>query len=72
MPSLSSPMALSIPAAVSTVRGGAFPARGALVTVFGTMPPSFAKSTRPAHFPGVAERSGRDQNGDSEVEAGRE
>ena len=47
-PSLSSPIALSIPLAVSTVRGGALPARGAAVTVFGTTPPSLAKSTNPA------------------------
>src|SRR5438067_11143223 len=38
-------MALSMPDGVSTVRGGALPARAAFVTVFGMTPPSLAKST---------------------------
>src|SRR5262249_5741162 len=48
MPSLSRPMALSMPDGVSTVRGGGLPIRGCLVTVLGTMPPSLEKSTTPA------------------------
>ena len=42
------PDRLSMPAAVSTVRQGALPARGALVIVLGRMPPSRPRSTSPA------------------------
>ena len=55
-------MALSMPDAVSTVRGGALPWRGACVTVLGMMPPSFREIDDAGHFPGVAERTGRDQD----------
>jgi hypothetical protein len=48
MPSLSSPMALSMPDGVSTVRGGGLPMRGWRVTVLGITPPSLAKSTTPS------------------------
>ena len=47
-PSLSSPIELSRPAAVSTVRHGTLPWRGNGVIVFGTMPPSRARSMSPA------------------------
>ena len=40
MPSLSRPIALSSPEAVSAVRGVGLPARGLNVTVFGITPPS--------------------------------
>ena len=51
-------MALSMPLAVSTVRGGVLPIRGAAVTVFGMTPPSLAKSTNGAisfAYPNVPE-----------------
>ena len=48
MPSLSRPMALSSPDAVSTVRGVGFPARGRNVTVLGITPPSRSRCTKPA------------------------
>ena len=47
MPSLSRPIELSRPAAVSIVRHGTLPCRGSGVIVFGTMPPSRARSTKP-------------------------
>ena len=46
-PSLSRPIELSRPAAVSTVRHGTLPWRGRGVIVFGTMPPSRARSRKP-------------------------
>ena len=42
-------MALSIPAGVSTMRGGGLPGRGFTVTVLVTMPPNRATSTSPAN-----------------------
>lgn len=44
-PSLSRPIEFSSPELVSTVRGGGFPIRGCAVTVFGTIPPNWEKST---------------------------
>ena len=48
MPSLSSPIELSMPPVVSTVRGGGLPMRGSRVIVLGKIPPSRDRSTRPA------------------------
>ena len=48
MPSLSRPIALSIPDAVSAVRGVGLPARGLNVTVFGITPPSRSRRTKGA------------------------
>jgi len=50
MPSLSSPIELSMPAAVSTVRHGALPARGFCVIVLGMMPPESAQIDKASHF----------------------
>jgi hypothetical protein len=46
-PSLSRPIELSRPAAVSTVRQGTLPCRGCGVIVLGTMPPRRRRSTKP-------------------------
>ena len=57
-PSLSRPMELSSPAAVSTVRQGTLPRRGCGVIVLGTTPPSRRRSTSPAisrPYPNVPE-----------------
>src|SRR5262249_32494074 len=54
MPSLSRPMALSMPDGVSTVRGGVLPMRGCRVTVLGMMPPRRGKGTVPAVPRGAA------------------
>jgi len=51
MPSLSSPMELSMPPVVSTVRGGGLPSR-LLVIVFGRMPPSVTRHEA-GHLPRV-------------------
>ena len=48
MPSLSRPIALSRPEAVSTVRGVGLPARGRTVTVLGITPPSRSSRTNGA------------------------
>ena len=48
MPSLSSPMALSSPAVVSTVLHGGLPTRGWGVIVFGTIAPSAVSTGKPA------------------------
>ena len=49
MPTFCRPMALSIPAGVSTMRGGGLPGRGFRVTVLVTIPPSRGRSTKPAN-----------------------
>ena len=41
-------MALSIPAGVSTIRGGGLPGRGFTVTVLVTIPPNRVRSTSAA------------------------
>ena len=46
MPSLSKPIELSSPAAVSTVRHGGLPTRGSAVIVLGMTAPSLPRSTR--------------------------
>ena len=48
IPSLSRPIALSRPDAVSTVRGVGFPARGRNVNVLGITPPSRSSRTNGA------------------------
>ena len=62
MPSLSRPIELSMPAAVSIVRQGALPARGSCVIVLGRMPPRRRRSTSAFHLAGVAERARGDQD----------
>ena len=68
MPSLSRPMELSMPAAVSTVRGGGLPARGLLVIVLGRMAPRRSNSSKSGHLPCIAERARghRDRVGQAE------
>ena len=56
MPSLSRPIALSRPEAVSTVRGVGLPALGRKVTVLGITPPSRSSAHEPGHLADVAER----------------
>ena len=62
MPSLSRPMALSSPDAVSAVRGVGLPARGWNVTVLGITPPSRSIRMNGVHLADVAERARRDQH----------
>ena len=49
MPTFSSPMALSIPAAVSRMRGGAFPGLGSRERPLVHRPPMASTSQRPAY-----------------------
>ena len=69
MPSLSRPIALSSPEAVSTVRGVGLPARGWNVTVLGITPPSRSSRTKPRHLADVAERPRGDQHRVLETQA---
>ena len=62
MPSLSRPIELSMPAAVSIVRQGALPGRGCWVIVFGKDAAQPRKIDQAGHLAGVAERARGDQD----------
>ena len=62
MPSLSRPMALSMPDGVSTVRGGGLPARGGVRDGLGDDAAELREVDERRHLARVAERAGRDQD----------
>ena len=56
-------MALSMPDAVSTVRGGVLPARGRERHGLGDDAAELGEIDEPRHFPGVPEGAGRHEDG---------
>ena len=62
-PTFCRPIELSIPAAVSTVRGGGLPARGCKVVPLQTMAPRALDVHQPGELDAVAKRAARGQDG---------
>ncbi len=62
MPSLSNPIELSSPAAVSTVRQGGFPTRGSAVIVLGMTAPRLSEIDQMLHLARVPERAAGHEN----------